>query len=57
MIISIGNAILTVGGSIYTLGSTILRYLMIRSSMQTNIKASVISFLRETQSTRGMENS
>ena len=40
MIISIGNAILTVGGSIYTLGSTILRYLMIRSSMQTNIKAS-----------------
>ena len=42
MIISIGNAILTVGGSIYTLGSTILRYLMIRSSMQTNIKASAI---------------
>ena len=45
MTITLGNVILTVGGCLYALGCTILRYLMIRSSMQTNIKASVISFL------------
>ena len=44
LIIGFGNSLLTAGTGVYTLGGSFLRYLMVKRSMQTNMKASAISY-------------